>query len=521
MPAIGDPSNSRTEGDGRRGRVSPIEALVLAFLAVRLLAWAFLLPPWDGFDEPFHQGYVEVCAEEPGWHGYLSARLPVRLVAAMRERPLYPKYAHEFGAPEWGASEGPPLPSRANPGDRNYEMLQSPGYYVAAGFLLRALPPLSPVSELYLLRGVNALLAFMVGILTLAAARRIGFGGGSWMAVAVLAFIPGFSLSLVRVSNDALCAALLAIAVGASLEAAGGVGRRPLTAASAAGLAPWAKLYGLAAVPGLVIDALHKGERRRVVRLALLIVPSLLLGYFSRKVNGSAVSLLEILSRPNPARLAEVPWLRDAWTIAKSHLWVSGMSTLVFGNAVYILLIAGLAGCVYLTMKTVSGEEEDRSFRNFFRLAAPIAFFVPALAYFAWKNFARFREPGGAGGWYLWALALPEALLLTWGIAGRVRGLAGSLLLAAFYWMTIAGDLVLFAEVSGKLLTETGNRHVRGIAPARFADLWTAFLASRPARAAYAAIALVAVSWILGFIVLVAVRPRKRPHPDLNNTRLP
>ena len=502
MPAIGEPQNSRTEGDGRRGGVSPIELIVLAFLAARLLAWAFLLPPWNGFDEPFHQGYVEVCAEEPGWHSYLSAALPARLLTAMRERTLYPKYAREFGAPAWGEERASPGSVPAN-ADRNYEMLQSPGYYVAAGFLLRALPSMPPDAELYVLRGVNALLAFLVGVLTLAAARRMGFGGGSWMAVAVLAFIPGFSLSLVRVSNDALCALLVAIAVGASLEAADGR-RRPVTAAAAAGLAPWAKLYGLAAVPGLVIEALRKGERRRIVRLALLIAPAALLAYFSRKLNGSAVSLLEILSRPKPARLAEVPWLRDAWTIAKSHLWVSGMSSLVFGNAVYALLVAGLAGCVYLTMKTVSAEEHDRSFRNFFRLAIPIAFFVPALAYFAWKNFARFHEPGGAGGWYLWAMALPEALLLTWGLAARVRGLAAWLLLAAFFLTTIAGDLVLFAEVSGRVLTGAGNRHVRGIAPARLSDLTAAFVGSRPAFAAYAAMALVAASWILGAVVLVA-----------------
>jgi hypothetical protein len=322
------------------------------------------------------------------------------------------------------------------------------------------------------------------------------------MAVGVLAFVPGFSLALVRVSNDALCALLVTIAVGASLWRADGSTARPVASAAAAGFAPWAKLYGLAVLPAVGINTLRRGERNRPVRLALLLLPPAALAYFSRRINGSAVSLLEILSHPKPVRLFDVPWLRDAWTIAKSHLWVSGMSVFVFSNIVYAALVAALAGCAYLTMREIAVRGNPASRRNLFQIGAPILFFLVALAYFAWKNFARFRAPGGAGGWYLWSLALPEALLLTWGLAHGARRGVATVLFSAFLLLTIGGDLVLICEVSGKLLTSAGNQHVRGIASARFSELASAFFHSRPAGAGWMAIAFVGLSWLLGLVVL-------------------
>src|SRR5207237_650739 len=182
---------------------------------------------------------------------------------------------------------------------------------------------------------------------------------------------------------------------------------------------------------------------------------------------------------PRPVRFLEVPWLRDAWTIAKTHLWVSGMSSLVFPNAVYIVLVAGLGGCVYLTVKTIVAADDAAAYRNFWTLTAPIAFFLIAMGYFSWKNFARFREPGGAGGWYFWALALPEALLLAWGIGAR-KSRAAIPFFSGLFVLTVAGDIALFVEVSGKLLTAAGNRHLRGISSTPFSELWTAFVGSRP-----------------------------------------
>jgi hypothetical protein len=256
--------------------------------------------------------------------------------------------------------------------------------------------------------------------------------------------------------------------------------------------------------------------------MALLLLPPAALAYFSRQINGSAISLLEILSHPKPVKVGDVPWLRDAWTIAKSHLWISGMSFIVFPTVVYLLLVAGLAVGVFLTVSNISRRGDTVARRNLFLLAAPIAFFILALGYFSWKNFALYRAPGGAGGWYLWAMALPEALLLTWGLSRRPGSLGPTLFFGVFLLVTAAGDLALFSEVSGRLLTSAGNRHVRGIGSARLSELAAAFFHSRPAGAAWTAIALVGTSWFLGLVVLLRppVRESRGRRPGVDGARV-
>jgi hypothetical protein len=465
--------------------LSRIEILLLLFLAGRLVAWAFLLRPWGGFDEYAHHGYVETWAEQPRWRRFESVYVPDRLVLAERG------WRTRGQAPEGTAAPpiDPPFPARRG----NYETLQAPAYYLGAGTLIRLLPSLSPVAELYVLRLANAALALLVGLATLAGARRIGFGARAWLPVALLGFVPGFAIALVRVSNDALCAFCLAIGIGASLEDSRGR-RRPLLAAAATGAAPWAKLYGVAGIPGVLARALRRGERHRAVSAALLLLPVAALALLSRRIHGSAIALAEVLTRPGPVAFRDVPWLRDAWTVVKTHLWVSGMSVRVFPTAVYVVLAAGLAACAIAA--AASGTFEGRDRRNPASLAIPVAVFVAALAYFAKKNFASYRSPGGVGGWYLWAMALPEALLLA---LGFVRGPRGRrwfpILLSGFLILTVAGDLALFAEPSGLLATTNG--HISGLRGS-FAGVAEAFRRTRPAPAAIAAEIAAPLSWILG-----------------------
>ena len=39
----------------------------LALLGLRLLAWAFLLPPWSGYDEAYHHAYILDVREQLVW----------------------------------------------------------------------------------------------------------------------------------------------------------------------------------------------------------------------------------------------------------------------------------------------------------------------------------------------------------------------------------------------------------------------------------------------------------------------
>lgn len=75
--------------------------------------------------------------------------------------------------------------------------------------------------------------------------------------------------------------------------------------------------------------------------------------------------------------------------------------------------------------------------------------------------------------------------------------------------LTIAGDLLLFAEPSGRVVAPLPTHHFHGFIPAPMATFVSDFLASRPLFYAWAAIILAASSWTLGVMCLVRT-PRWR-----------
>lgn len=424
--------------------------------------------------------------------------LPSDLVDGIRRWPLPPAYARELGGTPWGQTP-PETPAPAEPLE-NYETQQGPLFYVVAGRIAALVPVRSAMGLLYLFRSLDALLAFGVAMLTRTGARALGFGERAWLPLAVLAFVPGFALALSRLSNDALAALLLSVAVLGTLRAAG----PSFGGALAAGFAPAAKLYGWAALVLPVVRALRRRDARGAAIVVALVLPGAVVAAWAWARNGSPLPLQENLRDVTSAALGEVPWLRDAWTIAKTHVWVSGMGFHVFPAAVHVLAVLALLGLAALTVAAVRRDPGLRA--PAIALAAPLALFGVALAYHAWRNYSYFRDSGGTGGWYLWAAALPEALFLTLGLSRRPRltGLAAGL--ALFLAFAAAGDVALFLEGTGALL-ETGAHHrIAGVADTSLGILVTTFLASRPRALALLALVLVPLSWLSGAWAVASVR---------------
>ncbi len=472
---------------------SDLRPLVFAFLLARLLAWAFLLPPWGGFDEPQHQGYVESCREKVFWPAYRSISIPDRLIAEIHRWPLPHRGPRAF--PESMGAAAPavraPIP--------NYETLQSPLYYVAAGRALALLPSLPPIGELYLLRLANVAMAAVVGWFACRSAAALGLGPeAAWLPAAFLAFVPGYGIAMVRVTNDTLCALLLSVALSATAGFPRDTDRFALTASFAGGLAPWAKLLGWVGVPSVGAWALRRGRPRlaRLTCLTLLFVPGLLLAWGSWKINGQALPIQENLRPGGTPPLSEIPWLRDAWAIAKTFVWVSGASSLVFPNGIYLVAVTVLAASLGLTLTRVRHAREKLLF-----LGLPVLLFGVALTYHSWRVFGAYGKSGSAG-WYLWALALPLGLLTTGGLIRSPR--AQRLLpvaLAYFLALTILADAVQVLDAAGMLRT-TPNLHLTGVRALAASELLRRFFASRPAPVATAALACAAGSWLLGGVVI-------------------
>jgi len=467
---------------------------------------AFLLPPWAGFDEPFHHGYVEANAERLQWPAFREIGLPLRLVEAIRRWPLPPSYAPGFSAREYGQGTAPPIrPFR----ETNHETQQSPMYYAGAGLLLRVLPHGDPLFELYVLRLLNAGLAFLSGLLIWTTGRQAGLG---WVPVALLALIPGFGIAMCRVANDALCATLIAAAVAGSLSRGPG-NFQATVGALAAGAAPWAKLYGLAVLPSSAAREMSRSDaslRSRSVRVFLVIAPAVVLIYFSTKYLGHPFPAMYNVRNAHPASFSAVPWLRDIWTVAKSHIWISGMSFVVFPTWIYVLPTLLLASGFFLTISRITRSNR----RDLAKLAAPVALFALALAYHDWRAFSFYGGGGGTGGWYLWAVALPEMLLLTYGPLQRQMIREWVLpVLAVFLILTVLADFVLFVDSTG-LLVRTARGHAIGVAPATLDRVASAYLQSRPPAVGFAAVLSAVGSWLAAAIILATgctARRNRRP----------
>jgi hypothetical protein len=218
------------------------------------------------------------------------------------------------------------------------------------------------------------------------------------------------------------------------------------------------------------------------------------------RFNGHPVSILENLNHPASVRLIDVPWLNDGWMMIKTQIWMSGMSDIVFPTPVYVVIAAALAFLFWEAVRSNSRLPHDDWLWD---LIVPILCFAAALAYFAYRNFALSGGPGGAGGWYMWSMAVAESLLLTRAAARDVR-VAGIFraTLAALWLILIAGDLILFVEPSGRLIVSGPTHHFHGIRLAPIATLASWFMSSRPPWCAILAVALALSSWVAAAVCL-------------------
>jgi hypothetical protein len=449
--------------------VTPPRRLVHLFVLVaglRLLAWALLLPPWSGYDEPFHHSLVLDQAEHLQWPAFRQTRVRPELVAETRRWPISGPYRF--------LSES----------ETNYETQQSPAYYWIAGLALRPFRAAPSIATLYALRLGNAALALLAIVVTAGTARRL-FGDRDWLPVAYAALVPGLGLALTRVCNDALAAAAISLAVAGSLGAS-----RWWTLA--AGIAPWAKLYGGAALPGAAwpID----GERRLawLARAGTIAGPVLLFLFFSWRVHGRFLPIQEDLHPRASVGLAEVSWTRNLWTIAKSHVFFSGMPVRVFPKPVYAIALSIVAAALFWTWRR--GRRDRRALAL---LCLPLLLFWVALLYHSWRTTAFFRSAGATGGWYLWAMLLPESLLVTWGLATSAREcrLPVAAALSFFLLLTAMGDVSLVLADGGGLVVLRDT--VVGVRSKAVAAATAAFLRSRPSFVAGGAIAVAIASWVL------------------------
>lgn len=260
----------RSAGPGPSAFWRWASCLIVGLVLVRGFVVLCVLPPFEGWDEYQHVGYVERMRQGEGRPVLGEAVVPPELMARLVAFPQ-PHTALADGLGQSGAvgyaafwaRYDPRRPETTPPKPRPYRQAlyqaqHGPLYYrLAAPWFAAAGGTGNPRASIALLRLGNLILTAAAVALVLGVLRRVvGSERLAALLVLPLACHPLFLLNGARVANDALGVLLASVAVGLGLALAlgrGGAGRRASWCALAlgivTGLATQAKATNLALLP--------------------------------------------------------------------------------------------------------------------------------------------------------------------------------------------------------------------------------------------------------------------------------
>ena len=475
--------------------------LLVALVVVRGVVTLCIVPPFEGWDEYQHVGYVERMRQGAGRPVLGEAMVPPALMTRVVEFPQ-PHTALGDGLARFGAvgyaefwarhdSRGPHAPAAVfRGGDQAlYQAQHGPLYYRLAAPLFAALGGVNDLRRSVAgLRLANVGLTAGAVALGLGLLRRITHSERhAALLVLPLAMHPLFLLNGARVANDALGVLLATVAVGLGMTLALGQGRLGRRAGwcavglgVAAGLAAQAKATNLALVPFAAACWLaYIVRERRQVSLhpgrALLVGVVLAAGFlavessdlwFNLRHHGLPTAMQEALVNRRNGRTptdllrtaATFRWGREVELLWARELFFKGgwsfLRTSIQATLGYQFLVKlGLAGWAVWAIRRLAarrwpGTPQSRDHAPVFvATAVPGLFAVLVLGYTAALAYHMVQSKLAWGApttnpWYAcpalpWFLALATAGGLAWPL-GRFREALPLSLAAA----GLAGELV-------------------------------------------------------------------------------
>jgi hypothetical protein len=345
------------------------------------LLYAGLLPLWDGFDEPFHYGYVQQlrrqCRPLVFGRTTLSSEVWDSLALAPGSYLVKRNVSRVIAFNEYFAlSESKrvqlrrqlehldPQTANQSSGSPNYEAQQTPLAYSILAIFDFVWRRISLLRRVLLLRLVCAIASSIAaGILTLKLARQLGLSERWGLSAVYLVFSSQmFYASTAHVANDWLSIPLftLLIVVAISLQ------RNPKTATAglffvtlAAGLLT--KAYFLALIPfaGFFVGWLCWTGRLSVSRVALIATVPLTIvgGWYQRNIAlyhdlsgmqqtiGGRVAISQLVRA-----LFGLPWIRMIDATLTTSIWTGNNSATTFNSKTvhFVLLLWLMAAGLYL-----------------------------------------------------------------------------------------------------------------------------------------------------------------------------
>jgi hypothetical protein len=447
-----------------------LRPILLAYAAANAALYSAILPLWEGFDEPFHFGYVQRLADFRGLPdprtSFLSGEIGASLLIAPASAVVRQNLPQVTTYSEFFALPGPARAARRTQlrelgGELrrqdsqflNYEGHHPPLAYLALALPERILAGMPLPSRVLVLRVMAALAA---ALLLYFGAERLFAELGIAEPYGSAAIFCMFSCQMTwatvaHIANDWLAVPLAVWALAAGIRYWKGPNLG--TAAALAGLLSLGlltKAYFLALVPAaLALCLLRKRGRDLVLAAAIMLAAA---GpWYARNMlrYGSLTGMQESRAGIGVAAVLDaVPaldWPRVVAGSAKAALWTGNNSFLTFSGATLAALIALWLFALILGAKGRHGSAE--------RIAALYcAIFLAALAYTTVVSFIYTRgAAAGPSPWYAQVLIAPLLGLafLGCGRSPRPGRPVAAALMALFGYVLIATYAVKLIPLYG------------------------------------------------------------------------
>jgi len=467
-----------------------------------VLAWVFflltgllvslILPLGEGFDEPWHFGYVQYVAQTgklpPGPTLHLSTELEQFLALhpmGWRLHDIFPNLRTQ--EQYWQRPE----PERLSDDDRirslrfstsysegasefskQYESHQAPLYYVlTAPFFLYCARHYGFADTFLLVRLWSVLLASLVVPLSYLLAIRVSRSDTTASMVALLvAMFPGLYPDIARISNDALAvplAAAIFLALALYLDSRSRRNAAVLGILLLLGLAT--KAFFIPVLLAIVLTLLVMRENRAATTVALVSAAGWVWYVRNLWITGAMTGLPETVSAKTTmasslTSVGAIRWMDVLRLAAVSHIWMGNWSLLQYRGWIYqtvlVLYGIGIVGFLAYLWKVSSR-------------AAHIMLFIYAvygasLLYYATQVF---QQTGIAviQGWYLSPFVPFESLAFALGIGflfpHRVQLWSAAFVGLCFLALLIYGNVFIAAPYYSGLTDHASSGHLRAYHP--------------------------------------------------------
>ncbi|HET9217920.1 MAG TPA: hypothetical protein VFR18_13130 [Terriglobia bacterium] len=465
--------------------------LCWVFFLLAAMLTALVVPVGEGFDEPWHMGYVQYVATTgalpPSPHLRLSREmqefLEIGPVGTVLDR-LYPKLqSHDsywMADPETRNQKDTRARNlrfsaayvEADSGFEQYESHQPPLYYLLCAPVFKLWTATSLPSAFLLVRIWSVLIASTLIPLTFLLSREVSQSVSIANAATLLtAMFPGIYPDLVRVSNDALavplataaCLMLARYVRTRSTRDAGGLGLILLT-----GLATKAffiPIFGCVLLNMLMLRApLVAGS------FLALTLPGWIFYIRNATITGSFTGLPETVQAQTSVVssftvVLQIDWIGVIRLAAATHIWTGFWSLLPLRSwmhqTVFCVFLLASAGFVLHLLKSKHATARV--------LSVLYITYLLALMYYATQTFQSTTQ-AIIQGWYITPFVAFEACVFTLGVAqllkGGYRTAAVSIAAFALLALLIYGTLFVAAPYYTGFTSHAPSGHLRPYSPA-------------------------------------------------------